>query len=174
MNITLVGKHLKLTDAIKEHIEGSIESLSKYNLDIISATAIASSLQNRTKRSSSIEFTFNIKNAHTIVIKQSDDDLYAAIDIAINRAHKALRRLHDKLTDHNNASINEAKQALTPSFTDEDDDIVPMELELYKPQEIAEVLDQLKSSEKQFEVFIDNEDKLRVLFKRQDGRFGLY
>ena len=49
-----------------------------------------------------------------------------------------------------------------------------MELELYKPQEVGEVLEKLKESTKQFEVFYDNEGKMRVLFKRNDGRYGLY
>ena len=40
--------------------------------------------------------------------------------------------------------------------------------------EVADVLDSLKESEKQFEVFVDNSGKTRVLYKRNDGRFGLY
>ena len=36
MNISLTGRHLELTDAIKAHITTSIESLGKFNMDIIS------------------------------------------------------------------------------------------------------------------------------------------
>ena len=49
-----------------------------------------------------------------------------------------------------------------------------MELELYKPREVADVLEELKESGKMFSIFLDHEGKTRVLYKRNDGRFGLY
>ncbi|MGD9971132.1 MAG: ribosome-associated translation inhibitor RaiA [Sulfuricurvum sp.] len=178
MNISLVGRHIELSDAIKDHLMHSIDTLSKYHLDLISVNAIASS--NERKRGVQIEFTINVAGKNTIVITQRDDDLYAAVDIAIDRAQKALRRLHDRISDHKNVGLNEAKSAaasnvdLHEASEALEDEIVPMELELYKPQEVAEVLEKLKESTKQFEVFYDNEGKLRVLFKRNDGRYGLY
>lgn len=178
MNISLVGRHIELTESIKEHIINSIDSLSKYHLDLISVNAVASS--NERKKGLTIEFTINIAGKNTIVITQRDDDLYAAIDIAIERAQKALRRLHDRLSDHHHTGINEAKAASSSSVDlhalEEamEDEVVPTELELYKPQEVAEVIEKLKESTKIFEVFIDNDGKMRVLYKRSDGRFGLY
>lgn len=178
MNISLVGRHIELSDAIKDHLMHSIDTLSKFHLDIISVNAVAS--MNERKKGVMIEFTINVAGKNTIVITQRDDDLYAAIDIAIDRAQKALRRLHDRLSDHKNEGMNEAKSAaasnvdLHEASEALEDEIVPMELELYKPQEVAEVLEKLKESTKQFEVFYDNEGKLRVLFKRNDGRYGLY
>lgn len=178
MNISLVGRHIELSDAIKDHLMHSIDTLSKFNLDIISVNAVAA--MNERKKGVLIEFTINIAGKNTIVITQRDDDMYAAIDIAIDRAQKALRRLHDRQSDHNHAGMNEAK-AIAASAVDlhaageaQEDEIVPTELELYKPQEVAEVLEKLKESSKVFEVFIDNDGKMRVLFKRNDGRFGLY
>jgi len=35
MNLSIVGKQLELTDALKEHIQNSVDTLNKYNLDII-------------------------------------------------------------------------------------------------------------------------------------------
>lgn len=178
MNISLVGRHIELSDANKEHLMRSIETLEKYHLDLISVNAVAS--MNERKKGVSVEFTINIAGKNTIVINQRDDDLYAAIDIAIDRAQKALRRLHDRQSDHNHAGINEAKAAAAATIDLHalgealEDEIVPTELELYKPQEVAEVLEKLKESTKVFEVFYDNEGKMRVMFKRNDGRFGLY
>ncbi len=177
MNISLVGRHVELTDSIKEHLNSSIESLEKFNLDIISVNAVAS-LQE--KKGTSIEFSINLAGKNTIIIKQRDDDLYAAIDIAIDRAQKALRRLSDRKSDHRNESINDAKNAtnskidLSVEQESLEDEIVPHELELYKPQEIGDVLESLKHSDKIFEIFIDHEDKTRVLYKRSNGKFGLY
>lgn len=178
MNISLVGRHIELSDAIKEHLMHSIDTLSKFHLDIISVSAIAS--MNERKRGVTIEFTINIAGKNTVVITQRDDDLYAAIDIAIDRAQKALRRLHERLSDHKNEGLNEAKLAAATNVNlhelDEamEDEIVPAEPILFKPQEIGEVLERLKESHQVFEVFYDNEGKMRVLYKRSDGRFGMY
>jgi putative sigma-54 modulation protein len=180
MNISLVGRHVELTETIKTHINHSIETLEKYNLDIISVTAISSLEERHGKRGVSIEFTINLAGKNTIVIKQRDDDLYAAVDIAIDRAQKALRRLSDRQHSHRNESINEAKNATQTAIdlSDEsealEDEIVPMELELYKPQEVGDVLESLKESDKIFELFNDHDGKTRLLYKRSDGRFGLY
>lgn len=178
MNISLVGRHIELSDAIKDHLMHSIDTLTKFHLDLISVNAIAS--MNERKKGVTIEFTINVAGNNTIVITQRDNDLYAAIDIAIDRAQKALRRLHDRLSDHKNEGLNEAKNAAAHTVDLHaigeamEDEIVPMELELYKPQEVADVLENIKSGGKQFEVFYDIEGKMRVLFKRNDGKFGLY
>lgn len=178
MNISLVGRHIELSDTIKDHLMHSIDTLTKYHLDLISVNAIAST--NERKKGVTIEFTINVAGKNTIVITQRDDDLYAAIDIAIDRAQKALRRLHDRISDHKNEGMNEAKNAAAHTVNLHEvgeameDEIVPTELVLYKPQEVAEVLEKLKESTKVFEIFYDNDGKVRVLYKRNDGRFGLY
>jgi putative sigma-54 modulation protein len=182
MNISLVGRHVELTDAIKQHLNASIETLKKFHLDIISVTAVASANERKGKTGVSIEFTINLAGKNSVVIKQNDTDLYAAIDIAIDRAQKALRRMHDRETDHHKVGINEAKahsQAnggidLSQESENLEDEIVPVELDLYKPREVGDVLEELKDSGKMFEIFLDHEDKTRVLYKRNDGRFGLY
>ncbi len=181
MNISMVGRHVELTDAIKQQIEASIDSLSKFNLDIISVRAIASGEEKKGHKGKgvSIEFTINLPNKNTIVIKQSDDDLYAAIDVAASRAQKALRRHHDRIRDHKKEGINEAKSAsvgINMSAEREaiEDEIVPHDLELHKPLEVQDVLENLKATDKQFEIFNDIDGKTRVLYKRNDGRFGLY
>ena len=179
MNVSLVGRHVELTEPIKDHIKNSIETLNKYNLDIISVNAVASTQERGGKRGVSIEFSINLAKKNTIVIKQRDDDLYAAIDIAIERAQKALRRLSDRNSDHRNDSINEAKKEaanadVKAAAVDLDDEIIPVELELYKPLEVADVLEELKSSDQLFKIFNDLSGNTRVLFKKGDGKFGLY
>ena len=177
MNISITGRQLDLTDAIKAHVNTSIETLSKYNMDIISVNVIASAQTKKGKEHSVVEFVINLAHKNSIVIKQNDGDLYAAIDIAISRAQKAMRRMHDKDTEHHKVGMNEAKaQSVDVKVEAEamEDEIVPVELELYKPREVEDVLQDLKDSDKIFEIFLDNEDKTRVLFKRSNGTFGLY
>lgn len=180
MNVSLTGRHLELTEPIKAHMNSSIETLNKYNMDITSVNVVASAQTKKGKEHSMVEFVINLAGKNSIIIKQNDDDLYAAIDIAIERAQKAMRRMHDREVDHQKVGLNEVK-AVANSGIDlkaeelaGEDEIVPVELELYKPREVEDVLNDLKESEKTFEIFMDNDQKTRVLYKRNDGKFGLY
>ena len=177
MNLSMTGRNIELTDAIKEHITASVDTLKKFNLDIISVNVIVSTQSKKGKEHSVVEFVINLAHKNTIVIKQNDQDLYAAIDLATDRAQKAMRRIHDREVDHQKVGLNEAKaeDACVKAAAQEiEDEIVPVELDLYKPREVEDVLTDLKESDKMFEIFLDNEHKTRVLYKRNDGKFGLY
>ncbi|MBU1659350.1 ribosome-associated translation inhibitor RaiA [bacterium] len=180
MNISLTGRHVDLTDAIKEHMTTSIETLSKYNMDIISIGVVATAQTKKTKEFMMVEFAIHLSHKNSIIIKQSDEDLYVAIDLAIARAQKAMRRSHDRGTQHQKIGLNEIKHEtngginLSEAQEALEDEIVPVELSLYKPREVEDVLQELKDSTKLFDIFIDNEGKTRVLYKRNDARFGLY
>lgn len=69
--------------------------------------------------------------------------------------------------------VDDAIGANEPNLNDIDE-IVPTELELYKPLEIDEAVNKLKESTDQFLVFNDMDAKMRVLYKRKDGKFGLF
>ena len=49
-----------------------------------------------------------------------------------------------------------------------------MDLDLHKPLDIEDALERLKSSSQQFFVFNDKDSKMRVIYKRIDGKYGLY
>lgn len=176
MNMQIVGRQFDLTDAIKEYINGAVDTLSKYDLDIISVRAIISTEEKKGKHGFSIEFTINLPHKNTIVVKQKDKDLYGAVDLAIDRAQKVLRRHHDKITEHKSAGQeqNTVDTLNEHPSEGEEDEIVPMDLDLHKPLEIEEALNSLKQSKQQFLIFNDHDNKTRVLHKRTDGRFGLY
>ncbi len=170
MNLSIVGKQLELTDAIKAHVESGKDSLKKYNLDIISTRVVLSADEKNGKKGFSAEFAINLAHMNTVVIKQKDKDLYAAIDLAIERAKKVLRRHHDKITTY---KVKEEAMVETEAFNDVDE-IVPTRLDSYKPVEIEEALSELKESGKQFFVFMDMDDKMRTIYKRTDDKYGLY
>lgn len=176
MNTSITGKQFELTDPIKSYIQNAFDSLNKYNLDIISGRCVVSADEKNGKKGFSVEFAINLARKDTIVIRQKDKDLYAAVDLAIDRASKVLRREHDKNVTVKNKDDGKAIRATIADEPIEQDidEIVPMELELYKPLEIEEALAKLKDSDLQFYVFNDIDAKMRVLYRRSDGKFGLY
>ena len=177
MNTSITGRHFELTDPIKSYAETAIEGLNKYNLDIISANTVISSNEKNGKKGFSTEFIINLKDKNTLVITQNDKDVYAAIDLAIERMKKALRRHSEKIKDHKIMSfkdLGEEAEAVS-EMTVEDVDIVPMDLELHKPLDFDEAIEALMAEKKrQFIVFNDHDGNMRVMYKRADGRFGLY
>ncbi|OCL96761.1 ribosome hibernation-promoting factor, HPF/YfiA family [Arcobacter porcinus] len=178
MNTSIVGRHIKLTDAIKDYVNSSIESFEKYNLDIISVTSTITADEKQGKKAFTFEFTLNIANIDTVVVRQKDKDLYAAIDIAVDRVSKVLRRHNDKITAHKATKFSEAievEDVVAKELEKFEDEIIPQRLVSYKPIDIEEALEELKKSTVQFKVFYDKDDNLRVLYKANAaGKFGLY
>ena len=178
MNKSITGRHFELTETIKAYADAAVEGLKKYNLDIISANTVISANEKNGKKGFATEFIINLKDKNTIVITQNDKDVYAAIDLAIERVKKSLRRHADKIKGHRITSFKDMgaeAEAISEYNTSEELEIVPMDLELHKPLDFDEALDALKEEKKrQFIVFNDHEGIMRVMYKRADGKFGLY
>jgi putative sigma-54 modulation protein len=181
MNLSVAGRQLDMTDAIKGHIESAVEGLKKFNLDIISTRVVISADERNGKKGFTVDLNLNLPQKTAVVIKQKDKDLYAAIDLAAERAEKVLRRYHDKEVSHRVTKITEVGNLnlLEPEDIEDNievdtDEIIPMELDSYKPMDIEEALEMIKETKQQFLIFNDKEDKTRVLYKRKDNKFGLY
>ena len=177
MNKSITGRHFELTETIKAYADAAVEGLNKYHLDIISASTVISANEKNGKKGFATEFIINLKDKNTIVITQNDKDVYAAIDLAIERVKKSLRRHKDKIKGHRIMSFKDMgmeAEAVTEIET-EDIEIVPMDLELHKPMDFDEAIDALREEKKrQFIVFNDHDGVMRVMYKRADGKFGLY
>ena len=103
MNVQVHAKDLTLHANTKAHIESAIESFTKYSLEITSVNVHVQA----EKKGVSIEFDIHIAHAQPVIINQTDDNLDAAIDLAIDRVTKALRRLHDKVISHQSGSVKD-------------------------------------------------------------------
>jgi len=173
MNLSIVAKQIEMTDAIKAHIEEKISSFEKFHLDVIAVKAIVSSADKNGKKGFSIEFVIQLAGKDTVVIKQIDKDLYAAIDLAEERAKKVLRRHHDKASSHKTHAKMSIPLVAFEAEEDEDE-IVPAELDIDKPVEIDEALEVFKAKSCMFMIFEDKSKKTRVMYRRKDGKVGLY
>jgi putative sigma-54 modulation protein len=166
MNVSIVGRHIDVTDAMKSAIYAVIEDIQKYNLDIISVKVI---IEEDKKHFFKVEFNVIVADKGSVVINQKDKDFYKAVDKAKDRLEKVLRRYHDKITSHR------VKQEIPAVVVDEiEDEIVPVDLAAEKPMSVEEALEEFKQTNEAFMVFKDTEGNLRVIYRRKDGKFGLY
>ena len=165
MNISIVGRHIDITDGMKASINAVIEDIQKYNLDIISSKVI---VEENKKGEFKVEFNVIVADKGSVVITQKDKDFYKAVDFAKDRLEKVLRRYHDKLVSHR------IKQEIPAVVTEDDDEIVPVDLVAEKPMSVDEAIAEFKQTSEAFMVFKDLEGDTRVLYRRKDGKFGLY
>lgn len=103
MNTPIRTKDITLTERTREHVQRAKEQFMKYGLDITTINVLLSKVKN------GVEAEFDIHIAHNspVVITQQDNDLDAAIDMAVERANKALRRLHDKIKSHRGPGLKD-------------------------------------------------------------------
>jgi len=180
MNISIVGRHIKINDELKGHIQNTVDVFKKYNLDIISVNAIVSQEQKQGKNVITFEYVLNMAHQETIVVKQKDKDLHTAIDIATDRVCKILRRHADKVKSHKaqkltDVVIEEEEDLVAKQLEAFENEIVAVKLNSYKPMDIEEALTELKADAGNFKVFYDMDDNFRVLYKMKDGsQYGLY
>ncbi len=96
MNTQIRTKDITLTDHTKAHVDLAIDNFTKFGLELTTVNTIIE----KEKKGVKVEFDIHIAHHAPVVISQHDDSLDAAIDLAIDRANKALRRLHDKVVTH--------------------------------------------------------------------------
>ena len=92
MQITVTGKHLDITDPIRDYANEKAGKLSKYFDQIMSIEVIADKGQNHDYE---IEMIVHVEHHEHFVAKTHGEDLYAAID-------QAQDKLERQLTDHKN------------------------------------------------------------------------
>jgi len=101
MSVQIRAKDITLSEHNKKHLDAAIEQFKKYGLEITSIHVVIE----KVKIGVSVEFEFHIAHHAPVVISQEDKDLDAAIDLAVDRASKALRRMHDKDVTHRGSGI---------------------------------------------------------------------
>jgi len=165
MNIIVVGRNIELTEAMKDHIKRVVSEVEKYNLNINHSNVV---IEKDKRDFFRVEIIMNIPNRGTVVVSYKDKDLYAALDKAKDKLEKLLRRYHDKVTNH---KLEKLEELLVEN---EEDEIVDMPLDVEKPLSIEEAVEEFKKSGLYFMVFRDTNGEKRVLYRRKDGKLGLY
>ena len=166
MNVTIVGRHIELSEAMKDHIERVVSEVEKYNLRIMHSIV---TVEKDKRDFFTIEIIVNIPQKGTAVVHYKDKDMYAALDKAKDKLEKLLRRYHDKITTHRK------KDRIEELIVEEEqDEVVEMPLDVEKPLDIDEAIIEFKNSGLYFMVFKDLNGEKRVIYRRKDGKLGLY
>lgn len=164
MNISVRGKNIQVTDALKEHVDKRIGKLEKYLGDVeATATLVVEKNNHR------IEVTIPV-NGMIIRGEETTDDMYASIDLVVEKLEKQINKYRGKLSKklRNLASIEP-----TPA-EDTVDEVVRTKRFTIKPMPVEEAILQMNLLGHDFFVFSNAETmETNVVYKRNDGKFGL-
>ena len=170
MRVTVIGKNINVTPALKEMIEKKVSKLDRYfNLDV-EARATLSVQKNRQIFEVTIPF-----NGVILRCEESTDDMYKSIDLVENKLERQIRKQRTKLSRRNNSSLK-VTNIEEVALEDEDrvGEIVKVKKFNIKPMTTDEAMLQMELIEHNFFVFKDADtDNINVLYKRNDGNYGL-
>ena len=113
----------------------------------------------------------------TIIGSEQTNDMYSAIDMALDKLEKQIKKSKQKIRERRSSSKNRnrSRMAETENLPDEDTErqIKIRNIE-YKPMDIEEAVLQMDLIEDNFLVFTNaRSDRINVLYRRKDGHYGL-
>ena len=178
MNIIISGKQMDLTEAIKGAIEDKIGKLDYY---LHPETEVKVAVSAKTARHK-IEVTIIPISGPIIRAEDSEENLYAAIDIVYDKLNKQLRKYKKRLQDRHksNESIRFEVVDIDVDEDFEDDqenlDIVIKRSKKFdmKPMSPEEAVLQMELIEHEFYMFrnIDT-NEIAIVYKRKNGGYGM-
>lgn len=173
MKCQITGKNIVVTDAIRNAIETKLRRMDKYF--VINEDVEAKVLIRTYKNAQKIEITIFTKMMD-FRVEVKDDDLYAAVDLAIDKLEGQMRKLKTKLDRRHRESSGRAIafENFISEQDDSNDEVVRVkELDL-SPMDMEEAITKMEALDHSFFVYLDSEDeKVSVLYRREDGNYGV-
>lgn len=171
MKIKIYGKNVTVTPAIEEKIQKKLNHLEKYFL--IDEDVVANVLIRVYPTQQKIEITIPTKHA-VLRAEVTHADLYAAIDLAIDKLEDQIRRQKTRLTKKN-------KEKLAMAFIHADMDEEYQNEEVIRTKsispdtmEVDEAVMRMEMLNHSFFIYRDDEtNEIAVVYKRLDGGYGL-
>ena len=169
MKYNIRGNKIEVTDAIDDYIRTKVSKLEKYldDNDEVEAKALISTKGKDQK----VEVTI-WSGKYNIRAEETNEDLYAAIDLVVDKLEKQFRRYKDK--------ISSMKKSVVPDmgiedYFEEDEQTIVRRKEIFlKPIDEEEAITQMELLGHTFFVFKNvDTGKINVVYKRNDGDYGV-
>lgn len=190
--IYVVGKHIEITDAIRNYVFEKLSRIERIADQIIDVTVTLDTQ----KLEKSCSILMNFIRFH-IKVHADTDNLYASIDRAVDKLIKLIRRYKTKLQSYRNKDISTVDihvnviQALKDDLKAINDEIeaetARVEEERYQLHQVVaketmqmktltqdEAIMKMEITDEPFLIFRSEEDqKIKVIYRRQDRNYGL-
>lgn len=176
MDMTVTGRHLEVTPAIKDYAAKKVENIGIDFPRILSAHFILEVDKFR----HIAELVVQCGNHITIEARDVEEDLYASIDKVVDKVARQMRKYKTKIQNHRPRSYDAMhldEHVLTHDLHEDEGkhSVVRTEKFAIKPMSVEEAVLQLElMGPRQFLVFLNADNqKVNVLYRRKNGDFGL-
>lgn len=185
MSITVTGRKMPVTEALRQYAEEKIgNSMKVMDIDPLIAEVILFVEKNPANpRPAVCEVTLRTKG-HIIRVEESEEDMYAAIDVAAAKVLRQMRKYKTRVVDRKvragaekiaadpipatGASLDELMEELS------DDEVVRVKEIEFEPLTEEEALVKIDLLGHDFFAYTDRDSNLvNVLYRRDDGGYGL-
>lgn len=174
MKVQIYGKNITVTAAIAAKVEAKLAVLEKYFIidENVVANVVVRVYPNKQKIEVTIPTKFAVLRAEVV-----HDDLYAAIDLAVDKLEDQIRRQKTRLT-------RKHKDKLAMAFVDNDDfvaidedaddEVVKTKTITPEKMDLDEAIMRMEMLNHSFFIYRDDEtNEVAVVYKRNDGGYGL-
>lgn len=169
MKITIVGKNLTLTDALKDTVEKKIGKLERYFAPDVEARATLSVQKSRQIIEVTIPF-----NGMILRGEESTDNMYNSIENVVEKIEKQIIKNKTKFERKLHGGTLRLGEIPVSNVEDEDHKVVKTKKFNIKPMDIEEAILQMDLLGHSFFVFRNaDDDEVNVIYKRKDGNYGL-
>ncbi|WP_425058469.1 ribosome hibernation-promoting factor, HPF/YfiA family [Sporomusa carbonis] len=176
MAITVRGKNIEITSALKDYVVKRVGKITKYfdSANMGEITAILTVNKGR----HIVEVTVPI-NGIILRGEESTADMYASIDLVIEKLEKQIEKYKTKLS--RKFKSGGFKTDLIPAATlageaagEDEFNIVKTKRFAVKPMTVDEAVMQMNLIHHDFYVFTNADtDQVNVVYRRRDGQYGL-
>jgi len=178
MQVNITFRNMFATDALRNHVHDKLAKVVDKYLDKVTEAHVTLSLERYLHQAD-----INLHAGHFHVRgKDKSEDMYASIDIAIDKIERQLKKHKERLKNHRPTHIHQSAPLRVRyeifSAREEFDGIQPEVIRsdefLAKPMSVEEALMQMDLLNNDFLVFTRPESSdVNVIYRRRDGSFGL-
>lgn len=186
MSITVTGRKMPVTEALREYAEEKIgNSMKVMDISPLTAEVVLFVEKNPANpRPACCEVTLRTKG-HIIRVEEHEEDMYAAIDVAAAKVVRQLRKYKTRVIDRKLRAGEKAVEAMMPEATGEldldklmselsDDAVVRVKEMEFEPLTEEEALVKIDLLGHDFFAYTDRDTNLvHILYRRKDGGYGL-
>jgi putative sigma-54 modulation protein len=181
MELTVRGHDLHISDELREFAERRTDGLDKLLDNVVDAKLELRRAHQRSASSGAIAAQITIQTGRNILrAEERDNDAIRAVDLAIDKIQRQARRVHERRADRKGPRAGELEEALPPIDTSDDEEtesvakLVRRKRFSVKPMDPEEAIEQMELLGHDFYLFHNAEEsQINVVYRRQDGTYGL-
>jgi putative sigma-54 modulation protein len=110
MELQITGRHTSVTDAMKAHARDKLTKLERHN-DMVTRAEVVMNIENESRHI--VEMIAHTKVGGRLVAKAEHTDMYAAVDLLLDKMDQQIVKQKEKIKDERKHSRTKASGAKT-------------------------------------------------------------